>query len=407
MEGFSMRFFSILLMCISALACPVAVQTAAAQGAISAISFGLGEGGKEIITMNLVGAEAPVVFTIKGENPRLVLDFANATYHGKAKIAVVKSRLVKSIRSAVHHQPSLRTRVVVDLIPNQEVRHREKFQAENGMLTVTLEAVGQENAAGKPPLTPEPPAPPSLQPAKPVKTIEAVKTAEVAKAAEAVEAAEPAKAVKPEPLSPVPPPTPHNVSGGKTPLPVDQQKPSAPPSVPALPTAPTGPEKQTIGEKPSPSMQPSAVPPATEPAPAVEPVVEIKGTKKALASTSPMLLDVTFDGSSNKGELVQFKLNGFYAPHITAIEEGAPQVVCEYSGMMMEEKVPGTILAGGKFVKTIWITSDPAKRKVRIVLDLQPNKSYDLQQVYFKEDKIFVLIVNDLNRSQSSPPVKP
>ncbi len=117
-----------------------------------------------------------------------------------------------------------------------------------------------------------------------------------------------------------------------------------------------------------------------------------------------MLLDVTFDGASKKGELVQLKLNGFYAPHITAIEEGSPQVICEYSGMVKGEKVPSTILAGGKFVKTIWVTSDPAKRSVRIVLDLQPNKSYDLQQVYFKEDKIFVLIVNDLNRSQSPPP---
>jgi hypothetical protein len=36
------------------------------------------------------------------------------------------------------------------------------------------------------------------------------------------------------------------------------------------------------------------------------------------------------------------------------------------------------------------------KDKIRVVLDLAQDRDYDLQQVFFKNDNLFVLIVNEL-----------
>ena len=58
----------------------------------------------------------------------------------------------------------------------------------------------------------------------------------------------------------------------------------------------------------------------------------------------------------------------------------------------------GTIKANGKFVKMIRTTKTKKPEKVRVVIDLEPNRSYDLQQVFFKEDNLFVIIVNTVKK---------
>ena len=372
-----MRFLAILLMCILALP-GIAVDLAvAAPGTISSISLTPGDGDQEIIRISLTGLEAPKVFTIKGDSPRLVLDFANATYHGKAKIAVAKSKLVQSIRSAVHRQPALKTRVVVDLFANQEVSHQEDFQAETGLLTVTLELAGQAKktkAEGKAPVAPDQLEPPSTK-STITTPLPAAEPGHPPAGTSATPSNPKGPAVPPATLAPSPVAAP---GGGPA---TGQQAPAAPPPA-------------------APAVKPSVAAPTGQTA---EPKAAITEGKKTLVPFPPTLLDVSFVGTSAKGELVQLKLNGFYAPKISAIEEGLPQVICEYSDMAMESKVPRIIPAEGKFVKTIRITGDAAKKNIRIVLELQPNKSYDLQQVYFKDDQIFVLIVNELKKSPSLP----
>lgn len=376
-----MRFLAILLMCILALP-GIAVDLAvAAPGTISSISLSPGDGDQEIIRISLTGLEAPKVFTIKGDSPRLVLDFANATYHGKAKIAVAKSKLVQSIRSAVHRQPALKTRVVVDLFANQEVSHQEDFQAETGLLTITLELAGQAKKTkteGKAPVAPDQLEPPST---------------------------------KSPSTTPLPAAEPEHPPAGTSATPSNPKDPAVPPAtLGSSPVAAPG-GGQATGRQapPAPPTAPPPAAPAVKPGVAAptgqnaEPKAAITEGKKPLVPLPPTLLDVSFIGTSAKGELVQLKLNGFYAPKISAVEEGVPQVICEYGDMVMEPKVPRVIPAEGKFVKTIRITGDAVKKKIRIVIELQPNKSYDLQQVYFKEDQIFVLIVNELKKSPSLP----
>lgn len=108
----------------------------------------------------------------------------------------------------------------------------------------------------------------------------------------------------------------------------------------------------------------------------------------------PFLSEVKFEDTSNKGEMVLFKLNDFYPPIVFGIEKGDPRVVCDFLGATLSKDVKRIIDTGGKFVKQIRLARHKNPEKIRVVLDLVPNSNYDLQQVFFKEDNLFVIIIN-------------
>lgn len=109
------------------------------------------------------------------------------------------------------------------------------------------------------------------------------------------------------------------------------------------------------------------------------------------------LLEISFDNSSNKGEMVIFRLNDFYPPTVSAIEEETPRVLCDFMDMQLAGEVNKEILAKGKYVQRIRTGRHGNPDNIRVILDLTPDRNYDLQQVFFKNDNLFVLIVNELS----------
>jgi hypothetical protein len=116
----------------------------------------------------------------------------------------------------------------------------------------------------------------------------------------------------------------------------------------------------------------------------------------------PQLLEVSFDDSSNRGEMVLFHLNDFFPPTVSAIEKNNPRVLCDFPNMRLSGDVQKQIDAGGKYVESIRTAYHADKDMVRVVLDLSPDRDYDLQQVFFKNDNLFVLIVNELPTEKSA-----
>jgi len=114
------------------------------------------------------------------------------------------------------------------------------------------------------------------------------------------------------------------------------------------------------------------------------------------SSTTPLLSSITFDKSSNRGEMVLFKLNEFYPPVVFGIEEELPRVVCDFIDTTMTSSVPAVLKCDGQFVKAVRTGAHKNPNKIRVVLDLSPHNNYDLQQVFFKEDNLFVLIINKI-----------
>jgi hypothetical protein len=115
-----------------------------------------------------------------------------------------------------------------------------------------------------------------------------------------------------------------------------------------------------------------------------------------------LLLEISFDNSSNKGEMVVFHLNDFYPPTVSAIEEETPRVLCDFMDMQLGVDVNEEIVAKGKYIERIRTVRHENPGKVRVILDLAPDRDYDLQQVFFKNDNLFVLIVNELPTEAST-----
>lgn len=116
------------------------------------------------------------------------------------------------------------------------------------------------------------------------------------------------------------------------------------------------------------------------------------------ANSEPELESIKFDPSSPKGEMIMFKLNGFHPPAVHGVEEGIPRVICDFNNTKLGAATKKQIKANGQHVKVIRTSVTKKPEKVRVVIDLEPNRSYDLQQVFFKDDNLFVIIVNTIGK---------
>ncbi|KGO34176.1 hypothetical protein JT06_09620 [Desulfobulbus sp. Tol-SR] len=95
--------------------------------------------------------------------------------------------------------------------------------------------------------------------------------------------------------------------------------------------------------------------------------------------------------------MIFFRLNGFFPPTVSAVESDKPQVVCDFIGMAQQGGIEPVIEARGAYVQKIVTTVDRDPKKIKVVLELTAGRDYDLRQVFFKEDNLFVLIVNALD----------
>jgi hypothetical protein len=123
---------------------------------------------------------------------------------------------------------------------------------------------------------------------------------------------------------------------------------------------------------------------------------------KVATSVVPTILEISFDDSSSRGEMVLFRLNDFSPPTVSAIERDTPRLLCDFMAMNLDQSVQKTILTNGKYIERIRTAKHLDPAKVRVVLDLLPNRDYDLQQVFFRKDNLFVLIVNELTQEEAA-----
>jgi len=124
--------------------------------------------------------------------------------------------------------------------------------------------------------------------------------------------------------------------------------------------------------------------------------VKVADKESEQSTAGTLLSSVNFE-HSNRGEMIQFRLNGFHPPVVYGLEEKKPKVICEFQDTAVDSRLPEHIKADGKFVRSIRITKEKKEKRVRVVLELTPSYSYDLQQVFFKNDNLFVIIINTLN----------
>lgn len=271
--------------------------------------------GTETITFTLSASVVLKIFTLKGENPRLVIDFAQSTYRGKNVISLTDSVLASAIRLGLHQEPVKRTRAVIDLSKERTVQYASDYSELENTLIVTLtpDTTGRQSMATR-----------KLQ----------IQSQRVMPSQEELSR------------------TPH--------------------------------EKKII-------------PPASP----VKEITVAPADESIATPVVPTILEISFEDSS-RGETVLFRLNDFSPPAVSAIEKDNPRVLCDFMATNMDSSVQKTILTNGKYIERIRTAIHHDPEKVRVVLDLSPNRDYDLQQIFFKKDNLFVLIVNELAPNQSA-----
>lgn len=121
-------------------------------------------------------------------------------------------------------------------------------------------------------------------------------------------------------------------------------------------------------------------------------------TEEIESATSPVLHSIHFDNSTvATGEMVRFQLNGFYPPKVSTIESGTPRVIFDFKNTILANPVADIIKTDGKFIKSIRISKHNNPDKIRVVIELMPDNSYNLEQMFFKQDKTFVITVNAID----------
>lgn len=355
-KGFSMKscpslsFFAVLF-------CSVFIFSKtllAADGRIEKVVYTNSENNVESVVFYLNGPHLPKAFALKGARPRVVFDFFGTMLDSQVP-AIIQANgiVVKKVRLGRH---SDKTRVVIDLNSTEGFHFEKQFDDTKNILSILLftDNTPLEALSNEVP-TESVPAEPEILPVDSIPAKEEVfrSPASVEEIAPVVETA----------------------------------------------TVMTDAQANTSVEIE-----------VTESAP-LEPVIEsdkkveedrdkIEPGKTTLLD--PLLTDVSFENTSNNGEMVLFKLNGFFPPTVSGEEIGDPRVICKFPGTRLSDKIIKDQEVNGNFVKRIRVEQFATANEIQVTLELVPNNNYDLQQVFFKEDNLFVVIVNSFDSQDTS-----
>ena len=389
---------------------------------VSSVTLHRDDDGQDRIRIKLVGTHSPQVFTYNGDNPRLICDFPGAGYANLIKpIVGGEGTLVRGIRVGVHNAPAQKVRVVLDLQPGRKYTYSREFNKEENILNIVLvptagakkaeDAVVQIDVSKSKQIVTAVPkdvrhkltAPKETAPAEPPPT--AADAAPTPQPPPVAAAGETKKPVAPTaaPASQAPPVTAaaaQETTAGKA-----AGQPAAPAKTPA-------PAAKAVEGDGKPAATVAKVPPPAAPAKTPAPAAKADQAEDAAPSgksgepapAKPLLQEISYENSSSKGEMIFFRLNGFFPPTVSAVESGEPQIVCDFIGMALEGDVAPVIEARGAYVRKIVTTVDKDPQKIKVILDLTAGRDYDLRQVFFKDNNLFVLIVNALDEERAAKP---
>lgn len=114
------------------------------------------------------------------------------------------------------------------------------------------------------------------------------------------------------------------------------------------------------------------------------------------AGISKEVKEIRVEFAPGGEEKVSFLLNGFYPPKHFALEGDRPRVACDFFGVSLGKDIGRCIKVNGRLIQQIRTAIYRGQNpKVRIVLDLVPGKNYEIDQIFYKKDNIYAIIVKE------------
>lgn len=364
-----MKFLLPVIITIMALFAPLSLFAVGKNGDqhIKSIFFQKNEG-REIVQIRLSEKVVPKIFELDGEKPRVVLDFIGTTYQ-QNKIRTIKAggSLVKRIRVGRHDKPIAKTRVVIDIVEGVKYSFTEEYLASSTIFKITFTAPQlqqpEEKIVAK--------AKAKNIASESIVSNEKNKIEQVPGAQIVQQKVEQSVEQEQENIELTEKKTTADIQKTSKTIEIEQGEDVAAMKEDAL---------QLIQEENAGELQ------------AAQPRVEDEKQQ--------VLLDVNFEKSTNGYEMVLFHLNGFYPPVVYSAESGELFVVCDFLDAQIGPDVVPVIANGGNFIRQIRVESFQQPQKVRVVLELAEDYAYDLKQVFFKEENLFVVILNSLDEKK-------
>ncbi len=117
--------------------------------------------------------------------------------------------------------------------------------------------------------------------------------------------------------------------------------------------------------------------------------------KEFFADQSKIIKNIRFEITPQGDEKLIFELNGFYPPKTFALdEEVIPKIVCDFSGASLSPGIRQKLKTNGRLIKKVRIgIHDKPEQKIRIVADLNPGRTYGIDQIFYKKTRLYVLTV--------------
>ncbi len=377
------------------------------ENMISDISFERGDNGVETVTFKMKEKASPTMFQLSGKNPRVVFDFFDTV----AVPDVIKNSvetgdgIIKKIRVGSHAAPASKIRVVFDVAENKSAYDVTSIYQESTRCFVVR--VARKNIQ-------------HIKQTAKKKIIIHDKT--IQKTAIRAESAAPPKVVESSIKSETSGQRRERVkrniatvqtvliNGGKSATPIDKKDPSGldetenrAADLRAKDTTEPFVREKRITEQvidDDATFRRDDTRQNEETAEDRESEVESQNAGGEKKKTTPVIRKVSFEKSSENKEMVFFYLNEFFPPMVFAADEKKLQVVCEFFDGTFEGEGQKIFNTTGDYITRVKIETFDTPTKVRVIMDLTPNYNYDLKQVFFRENNVFVIIISNLGEKK-------
>jgi len=110
--------------------------------------------------------------------------------------------------------------------------------------------------------------------------------------------------------------------------------------------------------------------------------------------------DIKFEKSENGKETLYIYSNTFFVPEIFPLEEDNPKIVVDIQNTESIKKGLETIDVEGRIIRRIRSYLHRGSKKLRIVLDLEPDKNYYTDQLFYQKENIYSLEVKEDNMGE-------
>ena len=94
-------------------------------------------------------------------------------------------------------------------------------------------------------------------------------------------------------------------------------------------------------------------------------------------------------------ERVFIEFNRDATPEISSIEGKDPRIVIDVKNVLSMRQGLKKVDVQGRLIRQIRSNLDYASRRLRIVVDLVPAKNYDVEPVFYRAEKIYVLNISE------------